>query len=127
MNDLNRVILIGRLVRDAELKYTNTGTPIINFSIAINEQYNFNGNKKEYVNYFDIVLWGKIAESLNQYLSKGKQIAISGKLRQERWTQDGKNRTKVKIIADTIQLLGFSKQNTNQKNENDDKFEDDIF
>ncbi len=122
MNDLNKVILIGRLVRDSELKYTNTGTAVSNFSIAVNEQYKINGQEHQNVNFFDVILWGKIAESLNLYLTKGKQIAISGKLKQDRWSQDGTTRTKIKIIADTIQLIGSNKKELN----NDDTFENDI-
>ena len=105
-NDINHVVLVGRLTRDSELKYTNTGTAIGKFSIAVNRRKRSGDQWTDEVSYFDIVLWGKTAEALNQYLQKGKQIAVSGELRQNRWEQDGQNRSKVEIIANNVQLLG---------------------
>ncbi len=108
MTDINRVFLVGRLTRDADLRFTNSGTPVGKFSIAVNRSRK-NGDKwDEEVNYFDIVLWGKIAEALSKYLLKGKQIAVDGELRQSRWEQDGQNRSRVEIHASNIQLLGGS-------------------
>jgi single-strand DNA-binding protein len=106
--DINKVFIIGRLTRDAELKYTEAGMPVSKFSIACNEKRKKGEEWVDEVNFFDIVLWGKTAESLAQYLVKGKQIAIDGKMKQERW-QDrdtGNNRSKVVVTAETIQLLG---------------------
>jgi single-strand DNA-binding protein len=106
--DINKVVLIGRLVRDADLKYTKAGSPVSKFSIACNKKRKQGEDWVDEVNYFDIVLWGRTAESLNQYLLKGKQIAIDGELKQERW-QDrgaGNNRSKVTVTALNIQLLG---------------------
>ncbi len=105
-NDINHVVLVGRLTRDSELKYTNTGTAIGKFSIAVNRRKRSGDQWTDEVSYFDIVLWGKTAEALNQYLQKGKQIAVSGELRQNRWEQDGQNRSKVEIIANNVQLIG---------------------
>jgi single-strand DNA-binding protein len=107
-NDINQVVLVGRLTRDAELKYTNTGTAIGKFSIAVNRRKRSGDQWTDEVSYFDIVLWGKTAEALNQYLQKGKQIAVAGELRQNRWEQDGQNRSKVEVIANNVQLLGGS-------------------
>ena len=107
-NDINQVVLVGRLTRDAELKYTNTGTAIGKFSIAVNRRKRSGDQWTDEVSYFDIVVWGKTAETLNQYLQKGKQIAVSGELRQNRWEQDGQNRSKVEVVANTVQLLGGS-------------------
>lgn len=131
MSDINKVILVGRLTRDAELKYTSKGSPVSNFSIAVNEISKINNENKEIVSYFKIVLWGVVAEKLQQYLTKGKQVAIDGKLRQDRWQQEGNVRQKVKIICEKIQLLGNRSQNPQLKNcrGNDivvDKCEDDI-
>lgn len=105
-NDINHVVLVGRLTRDSELKYTNTGTAIAKFSIAVNRRKRSGDQWTDEVSYFDIVLWGKTAESLNQYLLKGKQIGVSGELRQNRWEQDGQNRSKVEVVANNVQLLG---------------------
>ena len=107
MSDINQVVIIGRLTRDAELSYTPSGTAACKFSIAINERRKAGDGWKDDVNYFDVVLWGQHGESLNKYLTKGKQIATTGKLTQDRWiTKDGQNRSKVVITALTIQLLG---------------------
>jgi single-strand DNA-binding protein len=111
--DINKVFIIGRLVRDAELRYTEAGMPVSKFSLACNEKRKRGEEWVDEVNYFDIVLWGKTAESLNQYLAKGKQIAIDGKLKQERW-QDrdtGNNRSKVTVTALNIQLLNSGNNN----------------
>ena len=87
MADINHVILVGRLTRDAELKYTNTGLPLSKFSIAINRRKKVEEQWQEEAHFFDIVVWGKIAEALHPFLKKGKQIGIDGELRQNRWEQ----------------------------------------
>jgi single-strand DNA-binding protein len=109
--DINKVIVIGRLVRDAELKYTTAGQPVSKFSLAINEKKKSGDEWVDDVSYVDITLWGKQAENLHQYLTKGKQIAIDGKLRQERWTDrdSGQNRSKISVNALNVQLLGSGK------------------
>jgi single-strand DNA-binding protein len=106
MADINRVVLVGRLTRDAELKYTATGQAVCKFSVAVNRRRKNGDQWEEEANYFDIVLWGRSGESLNQYLLKGKAVGIDGELRQDRWQQDGQNRSKVEIVASNIQLLG---------------------
>jgi single-strand DNA-binding protein len=106
MVDLNHVSLIGRLTRDAEYKVLPSGQAVCNFSIAVNRRRKSGDNWEDEANYFDIVLWGKQADSLNRYLVKGKQIGVDGELRQDRWQQDGQNRSKVVISAINVQLLG---------------------
>lgn len=107
-NDINRVFLIGRLTRDPEYKTINQSS-VVNFSVANNRIYVTNGEKKEETNFFDCVAWGKLAEIFKQYTSKGKQIAIEGRLQQSTWdTPDGKKASKVRIVVDTMQLLGGS-------------------
>lgn len=108
MANLNQVVLIGRLTRDAELRVTNTGTPVCKFSLAVNRRRKQGDQWIEEANFFDVVAWGRLGESLHQYLVKGKEVAIQGELRQSRWEQDGQTRSKVEIIANTIQLLGGS-------------------
>jgi single-strand DNA-binding protein len=104
--DLNRVILVGRLTRDAELQYTNTGWAICKMGLAVNRRRKQGDQWVDEANFFDVTLFGKRAESLSQYLSKGTQLAVEGQLRQERWEQDGNKRSKVTIEATNIQLLG---------------------
>jgi single-strand DNA-binding protein len=108
MADLNHVVLIGRLTRDAELKYTASGQAVCKFSIAVNRRRKNGDQWEDEANFFDIVLWGRQGESLNQYLVKGKMIGVEGELRQDRWQQDGQNRSKVEIVANNIQLIGSS-------------------
>jgi len=106
MADVNHVILIGRLTRDAELKYTSGGMAVCKFAIAVNRRKKSGEQWVEEASFFDIVLWGRSGETLNQYLVKGKQIAVEGELHQNRWEQDGQSRSKIEIVANNVQLLG---------------------
>ena len=113
--DLNSVNLIGRLTRDAELKTLASGYAVSKFSIAVNYRKRNGQQWDTEANFFDVSLFGKTAESLNQYLRKGKQIAVSGQLRQERWQQDGFNKSRVGIIADSVQLLDTRQEKPQQE------------
>lgn len=130
MTDLNTVVIIGRLTRDSELKYTQGGTAVSKFAIACNKRRKDGDQWKDEASFFDVVLWGKSAEGLNQYLTKGKQVAIEGELNQNRWTQDGQNRSKVEIVARAVQLLGGKSEEKPGKGDQpppaSDGFEDDI-
>jgi len=106
MADVNHVILIGRLTRDAELKYTSGGQAVCKFAIAVNRRKKSGDQWVEEASFFDIVLWGRSGETLNQYLVKGKQVAVEGELHQNRWEQDVQARSKVEIMALNVQLLG---------------------
>jgi single-strand DNA-binding protein len=106
MADINHVVLVGRLTRDAELKYTAGGQAVCKFSVAVKKKKKNGDQWEDEANYFDVVLWGRQGESLNQYLLKGKSVGVEGELRQDRWQQDGQNRSKVEIVANNIQLLG---------------------
>lgn len=108
--DLNHVVLIGRLTRDAELKYTPGGMAVCKFSLAVNRRKKQGDQWVEEANFFDITLWGRAGETLNQYLLKGKQVAVDGELRQDRWEQDGQPRSKIEISANNVQLLGGGSQ-----------------
>lgn len=105
--DLNRVTLVGRLVRDPEVRYTPNGTPVARISIANGERFKQNNEWKDYANYFDVVIWGNQAVNCEKYLKKGSQVAIDGTLRQNRWTDAGTNQTRsrVEIIAQSVQFL----------------------
>lgn len=106
MADVNYVILIGRLTRDAELKYTTSGLPIASLGLAVNRRRKNGEQWIDEASFFDVSLFGRSAESLKPYLVKGKQIAVEGELRQDRWEQDGQPRSKVVIAANNVQLLG---------------------
>ena len=116
MTDLNRVVLIGRLTRDAELKYTSSGQAVCKFSIAVNRKKKNGDQWEDEANYFDIVVWGRQGESIHQYLLKGKMVGVDGELRQDRWQQDGQNRSKIEIIANNLQLLGGGSSSGERQN-----------
>jgi single-strand DNA-binding protein len=104
---MNQVQLIGRLTRDSQLKYTNSGMAIGEFALAVNDRKKQGDDWKEVVSYFDVTLFGRMAEGINQYLTKGKQIGVTGKLEQQRWqNQEGQNRSRVVVIAQHVDLLG---------------------
>lgn len=105
MADLNNYSVIGRMTRDLDDRafgYTQNGKARLNISIAVNDGYGDN----QYTSYFDVVIWGKTAENIKQYLGKGKQLCINGRLRQDRWEKDGQKNSRVCIVAETVQLLG---------------------
>lgn len=108
--DINSVVIVGRLTRDAELKYTQGGMAIASFSIAVNRNRRDGDQWVEEVNFFDVSLFGKGAESRNQYLKKGVQVAIQGSLRQDKWEKDGQRHSKVGIVANSVELLGGRSQ-----------------
>jgi single-strand DNA-binding protein len=105
--DINRVVLVGRLTRDAELKYSNNGLAICAFSVAVNSSRKQGDEWVEEANFFDVTVFGRQGEAIQRYLVKGQQVAVDGRLKQDRWqTQDGQNRSKVGVIADNVRLLG---------------------
>ena len=146
MANLNHVTLIGRLTRDAELKYTNSGMAVTRLSLAVNRRKRSGDQWTEEANFFDITVFGKTAENLTQYMTKGREIAVEGELRQSRWEQDGQPRSKVEVVGNNIQLLGGGSRGGDQQrgpsqgfngganveryapqdNGSDDGFEDDI-
>ena len=106
MADLSIAVLVGRLTRDSELRYTSGGSPICSFSVATSSRKKKGDQWIDEASFWDIELWGKQGESLQQYLVKGKQVAIEGTMRQDRWEKDGQPRMKVVVNAQTVQLLG---------------------
>ncbi len=107
MADINHVVLVGRLVRDAQLKYTNSGLAICEFSVAINNRRKQGDDWVDEPNFFDVTLFGRQGEAIQRYLTQGKQVGVDGQLRQDRWqTPEGQNRSKVVVIANNVMLLG---------------------
>jgi len=109
MGSVNKVILVGNLGRDAELRYTPGGAPVATLNLATTEVWNdkASGQKQEKTEWHRIVLWGKSAESLSEYLTKGKQIYIEGRLQTRKWQdKDGNDKYTTEIRADRITLLG---------------------
>jgi single-strand DNA-binding protein len=106
MASYNRVVLVGNLTRDVELRYTPAGTAVTDISIAVNERVKKNEQWVDEVHFFDITLWGRTAEVAGEYLSKGSSVLIEGRLKLDRWEQDGQKRSKIKIVGDKMQMLG---------------------
>ena len=106
MTDINHIVIIGRLTRDCDFGYITTGTARANISVAVNESRKGQNGWTDYPNYFDVTIWGKTAENLKPYLTKGKQVAIDGHLHQDRWEKDGQRNSRVLIIADNVELGG---------------------
>ena len=111
MNDTNKVILIGRATRDPQLRYTPNGTSVASFTLANNSSYGSGDNKKESVSYIDCVAWSKAGEIITEYLKKGKQILVSGRLNQRSWSDsDGNKKSKIEIQVETFQFIGGKKE-----------------
>lgn len=106
MPSFNKVILIGNLTKDPEIRYTPSGTAVANFSLAVNRRYKQGDEVKEEVCFIDIVVFGKQAENSGQYLSKGQGVIVDGRLQQRRWeSDDGQKRSKHDVVAESIRFL----------------------
>ena len=106
MASYNRVVLVGNLTRDIELRYTPQGTAVTDMGLAVNERVKRNEQWVDEANYFDITLWGRTAEVANEYLSKGAPVLIEGRLKWEQWEKDGQKKSKVKVVGERMQMLG---------------------
>jgi single-strand DNA-binding protein len=106
--NINRVVLVGNLTRDPELRHTPSGTPVCSLRVAVNtRRKDETGQWTDKPNYFDITVWGQQGENCAQYLAKGRPVAIDGRLEWREWeAQDGTKRQAVEIIADSVQFLG---------------------
>lgn len=111
-NDLNCVFIVGRLTRDMALTYTSGGMAIGKFSLAVNRKKKSGEQWVDEASFFDVTCFGKTAENLSQYMTKGKQVGVDGSLHQDRWEKDGQNHSRVVINADNIQLLGGGTEQT---------------
>jgi len=112
MASVNKVILIGRLGKDPELKYTQGGTPVANFSLATDETWkDQSGDKQQRTEWHNIVAWKKLAEICGQYLTKGQQIYIEGKQQTRKWEADGRTNYKTEIVATNMTMLGKKDDN----------------
>jgi len=107
MVSLNRVLLIGNLTKDPELRYTPSGTPVANLRLAVNSMFkDQSGQRKEETCYVTIVVWSKQAEICNQYLKKGRSVFVEGRLLYRSWEAEGKTRSTMEVRADRVQFLG---------------------
>ena len=109
MANLNKVLLMGNLTRDPEVRYTPKGTAVAELGIAVNRIYSGeNGEKREEVTFVDVTVWGRTAENVGEYLKKGRPVFIEGRLQLDSWEdkQSGQKRNKLKVVADNVQFLG---------------------
>ncbi|RJQ46982.1 MAG: single-stranded DNA-binding protein [Gaiellales bacterium] len=106
MASINRVVLVGNLTRDPELRHTPSGTALCKLGVAVNDRIKQGDEWVEKANFFDVTVWGAQAESCSRYLAKGRQVAIDGRLDHQTWEKDGQKRSKVEIIAQNVQFLG---------------------
>lgn len=119
MSDMNQVIIVGRLTRDAEVKYTNSGLAVMSLSIA-NNVYRGKG-KEDHCNFVDVKMFGERVEKIQGYLPKGKQVCVSGEINQNRWDDsEGKKHSKIEIIANNIQMFGSGETEANKASKKDD-------
>jgi len=116
---LPKIITVGHLTRDIELRYSPSGTPIGNTAIASSERYKAqDGTQKENTCFVDLTFWGRTAEIANQYLHKGSKVLIEGRLQQEQWTaQDGTKRSKHSVKVEQMQMLDSKPSNNTQSNQ----------
>jgi single-strand DNA-binding protein len=109
MANLNKVLLMGNLTRDPEVRYTPKGTAVAELGIAVNRIYSGeNGEKREEVTFVDVTVWGRTAENVGEYLKKGRPVFVEGRLQLDSWEdkQSGQKRNKLKVVADNVQFLG---------------------
>lgn len=124
----NRVILIGNLTRDPELRYTPSNTAVTDFGLAVNRNYqDGDGEWKEETTYVDITVWGRQAENASQYLEKGNRVFLEGRLRLDQWeTDDGENRSKHGVTAERISFLDNDGQSDGESPDDPDDILDDV-
>jgi single-strand DNA-binding protein len=108
MASVNKVILIGNLTRDPEVKYTPKGMAVAEVGLAVNRNYTVEGEKREEVTFVDCELWGKTAELAGQYLSKGRSVFFEGRLKLDTWDDKttGAKRSKMRVVVESMQFLG---------------------
>lgn len=113
---LNKVMIIGHLGRDPEMRYTPSGRPVTTFSVATTRSWNTaNGERREETEWFNVVAWGSLAEICNQYLRKGQQVYLEGRLQTRRWDdQEGKKHFATELVAKEMIVLGQRREGASQ-------------
>ena len=107
MASYNRVILVGNLTRDPELRYISSGTAVTEIGLAVNDRRkNQSGEWVDETQFIDITLWARTAEVASEYLSKGSSVLIEGRLKLDRWEKDGQKQSKLRVVGEKMQMLG---------------------
>lgn len=125
---LNKVMIIGRLGKDPEMRYTPSGRPVTTFSVATSRSWNTaDGERRTETEWFNVVAWSSLAEICNQYLVKGQQVYIEGRLQSRQWEDDqGKRHSSVEIVANEMIMLGKRRSNDTTNNEVENIEEDEF-
>ena len=107
MASYNRVVLVGNLTRDPELRYISSGTAVTEIGLAVNDRRkNQSGERGDETQFIDITLWARTAEVASEYLSKGSSVLIEGRLKLDRWEKDGQKQSKLRVVGEKMQMLG---------------------
>ena len=119
---LNKVMIIGHLGRDPEMRYTPSGRPVTTFSVAVSRSWNtVDGERHSETEWFNIVAWGNLAEICKQYLNKGQQVFIEGRLQTRRWDdKEGQKHTSVEVVANEMMMLGERRESSTQQADSED-------
>jgi len=128
MRDLNKVMLIGNLTRDPEMRTTTSGQNVVSFAVATNRAWNnASGEKQTAVEFTNIVAWGKLGEIVNQYASKGRKVYVEGRLQTSSWDdKDGTKKYKTEVIASDVSLLDRAPEGSGQFGKNDPSINQDM-
>lgn len=105
MASLNKVMIIGNLGADPEMRYTANGSAVTNFNVAVNESWSKDGERQERTEWFAVVAWNKAAETCAEHLSKGSQVFVEGRLQTRSWEKDGQKHYRTEIVADNVRFL----------------------
>lgn len=105
----NKIILIGNLTKDPELRYTPKGTPVCTIRLASTTKYKSADSMKDETLFINIVIWGKQGETVSQYTSKGKSVLVEGRLQEQRWESEGQQKSRMEIVAQSVRFLGGNK------------------
>ncbi len=107
MSNYNKVLLMGRLTKDPELRYTSQGRPVADLGLAVNREYTSGNERRKDTTFVDVTVWSRQAEIICQYLQKGAPLFVEGHLRMDNWeTQDGQKRSKLRVVLDNFQFIG---------------------
>ena len=106
MASYNRVVLVGNLTRDVDLRYTPSQTAVTDIGLAVNDRVKRNNEWVDETTFVDVTLWGRQAEVANEYLSKGAPVLIEGRLKLDTWEQEGQKRSKLRVVGEKMQMLG---------------------
>lgn len=123
---LNKVMVIGHLGRDPEMRYTPSGRPVTTFTVAVSRSWNTaDGERRTETEWFNIVAWGNLAEICKQYLNKGQQVYIDGRLQTRRWEdKEGQKHTSVEVVANEMMMLGDRRESSSQTQESSEGTDD---